>query len=165
MTSNIGTGHRSPLTSATMAFLKRGSDLRAEQEKYWREKVMAEVKNSFRSELLNRIDEVIVFRSLRTDHLRYIVDLQIEQTRQRLGEREITLQISDAVCLRLVELGYDPEYGARPLRRTVQRLLDDMLAEALLRREISDGDQITIDVLNGEISISQVVSRNCEVVA
>ena len=114
----------------------------------------------FRPELLNRIDEIVVFHPLEMSHLREIVDLMIIQTQERMVARKMQLQVTDALRVRLVECGYDAEYGARPLRRTVQRLLDDTLAEALLRKTFLPGDVIVADVVDSEISIS-VVKQEC----
>ena len=91
------------------------------------------------------------------EHLREIVDLMLEKTRQRIAEQSITLHVSDAARALLAEHGYDPVYGARPLRRTVQRMLDDLLAESLLRREFQSGDAVEVDVADGQLVASVMV--------
>ena len=108
-------------------------------------------------ELLNRIDEVVVFHTLEQEHLRKIVDLMIEKTRHRMAELSISMQVSDATRRMLIEHGYDPTYGARSLRRTVQSMLDDMLAEALLRGDCKAGDAVVVDVEDGKMGVQVLV--------
>ncbi len=119
--------------------------------------ILPALKELFHPELLNRIDEVVVFHMLEPEHLRDIVDLMIERTRQRIVEQSITLHVSDAARALLVKHGYDPVYGARPLRRTVQRMLDDLLAESLLRGAFQPGDTVEVDVVDGELVACVVV--------
>jgi ATP-dependent Clp protease ATP-binding subunit ClpC len=116
-----------------------------------RAQILPALKELFRPELLNRIDEVVVFHMLEPEHLREIVDLMIERTSQRIAGQSITLHVSDAARSLLVKHGYDPLYGARPLRRTVQRLLDDMLAESLLRQDFRPGDTIEVDIADDRL--------------
>ena len=113
--------------------------------------ILPALKELFRPELLNRIDEVVIFHTLEPEHLRDIVDLMLEKTRQRIAEQFITLHISHAARALLVERGYDPVYGARPLRRAVQRMLDDLLAESLLRGHFQPGDTVEVDVEEGQL--------------
>ncbi len=110
----------------------------------------------FKPELLNRVDEIVVFHTLEQEHLREIVDLMIGQTQERLVEQSIEFQVTDAARSLLMEHGYDPVYGARPLRRTVQRMLDDMLAESILRGTLSHGDRVIVDVVEGQLTIETV---------
>ncbi len=159
LTSNIGTTHS---THGLMTFTTRRSeqDQLQENTRCRRDIISQGLKDVFRPELLNRIDEIVVFHPLEMSHLREIVDLMIIQTQERMVARKMQLQVTDALRVRLVECGYDAEYGARPLRRTVQRLLDDTLAEALLRKTFLPGDVIVADVVDSEISIS-VVKQEC----
>ncbi|HKV58785.1 MAG TPA: ATP-dependent Clp protease ATP-binding subunit, partial [Ktedonobacteraceae bacterium] len=150
-TSNAGTSH---LKSTEMSFVPARENKREQQASavmHMQAQVLPVLKELFRPELLNRIDEVVVFHTLEPEHLRDIVDLMLEQTRQRLAEQSITLHVSDAARALLVEHGYDPAYGARPLRRTVQRMLDDLLAESLLRRAFQPGDSVEVVVENAQL--------------
>ncbi len=109
-------------------------------------RVMEALRNSFRPEFLNRIDETIIFHGLGRSELRDIVRLQIERLGERLMERQLTLKLSEAALLWLAEIGYDPVYGARPLKRAIQRELETRIAKALLRSEFEPGDTIFVDV-------------------
>ncbi|MGD1712022.1 ATP-dependent Clp protease ATP-binding subunit [Dapis sp. BLCC M172] len=108
--------------------------------------VNEELKQYFRPEFLNRLDEIIVFRQLTKDEVKEIAEIMLRDVFSRLGEREITLTVSDKFKDRLVEEGFDPSYGARPLRRAIMRLLEDVLAEALLAGQIQDGENVYIDL-------------------
>ncbi len=151
-TSNVGTQSGA---SGSMSFRVQQQEperLRQEQESA-RARIMLALKGVFRPELLNRLDEIIVFHALQPQHLRQIVDLMIGQTRMRLAAQDIDLHVTEAVHLHCVALGYDADYGARPLRRTVQRLLDDLLAEAILQGRIGAGDSVLVDVLDGQLCV------------
>ncbi|WP_405975398.1 ATP-dependent Clp protease ATP-binding subunit [Streptomyces sp. NBC_00988] len=119
-----------------------------------RETVMPVLNQHFRPEFLNRIDEIIVFRGLERAQLRDIVDLLLEHTRRRLHAQDVTLEVSDAAADLLANLGYQPDFGARPLRRTIQREVDDRLADMLLAGELNAGDQARVDASDGTIEIS-----------
>ncbi len=119
-----------------------------------RSHVMDEMKQFFRPELLNRIDEIIVFRQLQRQEVVQIADLMIREVTQRLSEQEIGLEVTDAFKERLVTEGFDPSYGARPLRRAIARLLEDNLAEAMLMGAVKAGDTALADVdEDGQIQI------------
>jgi ATP-dependent Clp protease ATP-binding subunit ClpC len=110
-------------------------------------RVNDEMKGYFRPEFLNRIDDVIVFRQLNKDEIKYIADILLQEISQRLyEEQEIHLEVTDALKDHLVEKGYDPTYGARPLRRTIMQLLEDNLAEAILSSELKAGATAVVDV-------------------
>jgi ATP-dependent chaperone ClpB len=111
-----------------------------------REAVMAEVRRSFKPEFLNRLDETLIFDPLSQDDLARIVDLQVEDMARRLASRRITLDVSEPAKGWLTRVGYDPAYGARPLRRTVQREIGDRLATLLLSGDVEDGDRVRVDV-------------------
>jgi ATP-dependent Clp protease ATP-binding subunit ClpB len=111
-----------------------------------RDKVMEELDRTFRPEFLNRIDEIILFRSLSKEDLLQIVDIQMRHLRRLLAERNVRLELTDAARRHLAEVGYDPVYGARPLKRVIQREVQDPLALALLRGEFSEGDSVRVDV-------------------
>ncbi len=120
-----------------------------------REKVMAELKKSFRPEFLNRIDEIIVFHSLDEGHIGRIVSLMSEELRKRLNEQDIDFTLTDAAKQFLAKAGFDPTYGARPLRRAIQKYIEDRLSEELLRGTIAKGDKLVIDEQEGELSVER----------
>ena len=109
------------------------------------EAVMASVRKAFKPEFVNRLDDVIVFDPLSLEELGKIVDLQVEQVARRLKSRRITLDVTDAAREFLAMDGYDPAYGARPLRRLIQREIGDKLARMLLSGEATDGATVTVD--------------------
>lgn len=113
--------------------------------------VMGEVQKHFRPEFLNRIDDVIVFNHLRRQDMAAIVDIQFSKIRRRLAEQEIVLSLSDEARTFLANEGYDPDYGARPLKRTMQRLVLDPLSERLLGGDLKKGDEVTVIVKGGAI--------------
>ncbi|NES84195.1 MAG: AAA domain-containing protein, partial [Moorea sp. SIO2B7] len=117
--------------------------------------VNEDLKQYFRPEFLNRLDEIIVFRQLRKDEIKQIADILLQEVRDRLLEqREIVLQVSEQFKERVVEEGYNPSYGARPLRRAIMRLLEDSLAEAILSGEIKDGNTAWVDIDDkGEVKV------------
>jgi ATP-dependent Clp protease ATP-binding subunit ClpC len=120
----------------------------AEESQYTRIRslVNEELKQYFRPEFLNRLDEIIVFRQLNREEVKEIAEIMLKEVFGRMGEKGITLTVSDAFKERLVEEGYNPAYGARPLRRAVMRLLEDSLAEEVLSGRIKDGDHAEVDV-------------------
>ncbi|MGH8824400.1 MAG: ATP-dependent chaperone ClpB [Jiangellaceae bacterium] len=122
-----------------------------------RDRVMEVVRTSFKPEFLNRLDEVVLFDALGTDELAGIVDLQIAQLATRLADRRLVLEVSDAAREWLALTGYDPVYGARPLRRLVQSAIGDRLAKAILAGEIHDGDTVAVDL--DEVGDTLTVSR------
>jgi ATP-dependent Clp protease ATP-binding subunit ClpB len=107
---------------------------------------MGAVRNAFKPEFLNRLDDVIVFDALTTGELTQIVDLQVERLAARLAGRRLTLTVTPAAREWLAVTGFDPVYGARPLRRLVQSAVGDQLARSLLAGEILDGDEVLVDV-------------------
>ena len=107
--------------------------------------IMQELRTTLRPEFLNRIDEVVIFRPLGRQDLDRIVDIQLGHLRKRLSDRRIGLDVTAAAKALLAREGYDPTFGARPLKRTVQRLVQDPLALRLLEREFKDGDTVTVD--------------------
>jgi ATP-dependent Clp protease ATP-binding subunit ClpC len=109
-------------------------------------KVNDELKQYFRPEFLNRLDEVIVFRQLTKDEVKRIADLLLDQVMNNITERNITIEVSEAMKERLVAEGYDPSFGARPLRRAIARLIEDNLAEAILEGRVNNGDTVLVDL-------------------
>jgi ATP-dependent Clp protease ATP-binding subunit ClpB len=121
-----------------------------------REAVMGVLRDHFRPEFLNRVDEVIVFRALTEEQLTSIVDIQLRRLEQRLADRRVALVVTDAARKLLAQRGWDPVYGARPLKRSIQRLVQDPLAMMLLEGKFGDGDLIELDSKNGEFTFSRV---------
>ncbi|KDA55004.1 protein disaggregation chaperone [Thermoanaerobaculum aquaticum] len=113
--------------------------------------VEAELKRTFRPEFLNRIDEVLVFHKLSMEHLRQIVRIQLSRLNQLLADRRIHIEADDAALEFLAREGYDPEFGARPLKRTIQRLVQDPLARMILAGEVQDGDTVALTVEDGQL--------------
>ncbi len=134
MTSNIGS-HR---------ILDYKGSLEGADYAVMRATVLDELRQHFRPEFLNRVDEIIVFHALTEDELLTIVDLQLHRLRKRLAERRITLVLSDAAKRHIVKVGYDPHYGARPLKRTIQKELETPIGRKILASEINDGDAVDV---------------------
>ena len=135
MTSNIG-GHR---------VLEYRGAFEGEEYRRMKEAVLEELRLGFRPEFLNRVDEIVVFHSLSEEHLKKIVDVQLAGLRRRLAARRIELDVSDAARAHLVRSGYDPSYGARPLKRAIQREIETPLARLLLGGEVRDGQKVSVD--------------------
>lgn len=114
------------------------------------------LKGAMKPEIINRIDEIVVFSSLEKESLVKIAELMFSALEKRLQNRNITVQITPDAKAYIVSVGYDREYGARPLRRTIQRLVEDKLSEKLIRAELSDGDKIRIDFANGELIFEKI---------
>lgn len=117
------------------------------------EQVMAAVRSAFKPEFINRLDDVIVFDALNPDELVHIVDIQLEQLAKRLEQRRLTLEVSQPAKKWLSERGFDPQYGARPLRRLIQQAIGDQLAKLLLAGEVHDGDVVPVNVSPGGDSL------------
>jgi len=148
MTSNVG-------ASALQRNKYVGFNIQDANQDYkdMKGKVMEELKKAFRPEFLNRIDEIIVFHSLEKKHLKEIVTLMSDQLTKRLKEQNITLKLTDAALEKISVEGYDPEYGARPLRRAIQKNIEDSLSEELLKGTVLTGQEVVVDVENGEFTI------------
>jgi ATP-dependent Clp protease ATP-binding subunit ClpB len=110
-----------------------------------------QMREHFRPEFLNRIDEVVVFEPLSKEQLADIAELQLERLRARLAERRLSLELTDAAKEVLAEAGWDPTYGARPLKRALQRLVENPLAQRLLEGDFAEGETIRVDAQNGEL--------------
>ena len=151
MTSNIGAGH---IKNSTVGFgtAGNGEENKAEYDKM-KSRVMEALKAAFRPEFLNRVDETIVFHALEKEHIMQIVDLMMKDLHKRLAEQNITMEVTAEAKAKLVEDGYDPAYGARPLRRTIQRQVEDPLAEDLLRGRYQAGDVVKVDVTKDGVAL------------
>ncbi|WP_240377852.1 ATP-dependent protease ATP-binding subunit ClpC [Bacillus piscicola] len=145
MTSNVGASLLR--RSKSVGFATQNKE---ENFQDMRDKVMGELKNTFRPEFLNRVDEIIVFHSLEKEHIKEIVSLMAEELRKRLSEQGIDFELTSEAKDKITDEGFDPEYGARPLRRALQRQVEDRLSEELLRGNIQKGDTAVIDVKDGE---------------
>jgi ATP-dependent Clp protease ATP-binding subunit ClpB len=121
--------------------------------------VLEELRRHFRPEFLNRVDEVVVFHALNEEHLKEIVDIQLVRLRQRLQERHIRLELADAAKERLVRVGYDPAYGARPLKRTIQKEIETPLSRRILQGEIRDGQTVEVDYDAGQGALTFQASQ------
>jgi ATP-dependent Clp protease ATP-binding subunit ClpB len=144
MTSNVGSQYILDLA---------GDDSQYEE---MRSRVMEAMRSSFRPEFLNRIDEIIIFHALQRHELRHIVRLQVQRLEQRLADRKISLKLSDAALDFLAEVGYDPVFGARPLKRAIQRELETAIAKSILRGEFNEGDTIFVDVENERLAFKRL---------
>jgi ATP-dependent Clp protease ATP-binding subunit ClpB len=140
MTSNLGSEfYGDPLTS----------DSNWDQIK---ERVLDRVREFFRPEFINRLDDIIVFRSLGVNEIKEIVKIQLRQLSARLAERRIELEMTEEASLQIATAGYDPVFGARPLKRAIQRDIMNPLAQALLRGDIREGQKVVVDYKNGEFT-------------
>src|SRR5690606_25481028 len=116
--------------------------------------VMEIVRAHFRPEFLNRLDEIILFHRLAAEHMGPIVDIQVERLQKLLADRKITLELTDEARAWLGRVGYDPVYGARPLKRAVQRYLQDPLADMILKGEVRDGASVRVTQGDGELTLT-----------
>ncbi len=145
MTSNAGVDLIKRESALGFATQKDESQIRKSSYERMRDKVMTEVRKVFRPEFINRIDDIIVFSELNEEQLAQIVGLLIKDLQKRLADRLIAINISDAAKAWLIKVGYDPAYGARPLRRAIERYVESPLANRLLKGEFKDGDTIMVD--------------------
>ncbi len=153
MTSNIGADLIRK--GAAIGFASRSDEAKTEQQSYERmkEKLLAEMKKSFRPEFLNRIDAVIVFHPLSQEQIRQIVDLMLVSVTKQMAEKEIKLEVTEAAKDLLGKKGYDEIFGARPLRRVIQDMVEDKLSEDLLRGNFQSGDTVVVDLEEEEIVV------------
>jgi ATP-dependent Clp protease ATP-binding subunit ClpC len=146
MTSNAGV--ELIRRESGLGFAPDKKDARTEKQRYeaMKEKVMAEVKKTFRPEFLNRLDEIIVFHELSEEQLRSIVDLMVKDLQKRLAERKLDIELTEKAKSWLAKEGYDPIFGARPLRRVIERYVENPLSTRLLRGEYKEGDRVKVDL-------------------
>jgi ATP-dependent Clp protease ATP-binding subunit ClpB len=148
MTSNLGSQY----------ILELGSQNRKELE----QRVSAALREAFKPEFLNRVDETIIFNNLGRDEIKSIVDIQLKRLRQNLASRKMALDITERAKALLAEKGYDPVYGARPLKRTIQRLIQDPLAIKILEGEFKEGDRIQVDAHGDELGFTRAAGRSSD---
>ncbi|MEY4211862.1 MAG: ATP-dependent chaperone ClpB [Pseudomonadota bacterium] len=122
-----------------------------------KEAVMGEVRKHFRPEFINRIDEIVVFHALARDHIRHIARIQLARLEQRLADREMTLSVTDAALDEVAKVGFDPLYGARPLKRAIQQHIENPVARLVLEGRFGPKDEIPVDFVNGEIRFGRIV--------
>jgi len=148
MTSNIGSQYIRDLVG---------------DEQAMRRKVMEAMNAHFRPEFLNRVDEIVIFHALTREHMKQIIEIQLRNLRRLLSGRKITLELTDSAKERIMEEGYDPVYGARPLKRVLQRRIQDPLATKMLLGEVRDGDHVVVDADGGELVFTVVAPGASEV--
>ena len=156
MTSNLGSEFLASRSGA-LGFVPVGGDASAAgfaSEKDLRDRVMGKLREAMRPEFLNRIDEIVLFRKLDAEQLRDIVRLLLTATAGRLGSRSISFDATDAAVAWIADAGYEPEYGARPLRRVIQREIDDRIAELMVSGELTDGGAVTVDAQGDELRVT-----------
>jgi ATP-dependent Clp protease ATP-binding subunit ClpB len=149
LTSNIGS-----------QYLLEGITGEGEIKQGARDSVMRDLRNHFRPEFLNRIDELVLFKPLQLQEIERIVDLQLEHVRGRLADRKVRLDVTEAAREYIAKAGYDPVYGARPLKRYIQRELETKIGRALLADELGEGSAVQVDVIDGELSV--ITSQEAE---
>ncbi|PVE64555.1 ATP-dependent Clp protease ATP-binding subunit [Microbacterium testaceum] len=154
MTSNLGAEVLASRSGA-IGFTTTGRDFADDD---LRDRVMGKLREAMRPEFLNRIDDIVLFRKLEKAQLRRIVRLLLAATSRRLASREVEIEVTDAAIDRLAEVGYEPEYGARPLRRTIQREVDDRIADLFVSGELTDGGRVTVDATASGITVTSAAS-------
>jgi len=154
MTSNIGVSNLK--ANMSMGFQPAVPDERSTNHEHtkMRDSIMEELKKTFRPEFLNRVDAVVVFQRLNHENMREIVDLMLAKVGVHLAAQELAFNVSDAAKDKIVEEGFDKIYGARPLRRVIQRVIEDPLSEELLRLKHGAGDTVVIDCIDGDVKMS-----------
>ena len=146
MTSNVGAELIKRQMSIGFATKREGAKGQKLDYDTMKERILAEMKKTFRPEFINRIDETIVFHQLTEEQLRQIVELLVKDLQERLADRKLNIELSDKAKAWLAEEGYDPVYGARPLRRAIERYVENPLSAKLLQGEFSEGDTVTVDL-------------------
>ena len=150
MTSNVGA--ELVKRNNTMGFGTADPD--AADYEAIKEKLLAEAKKVFKPEFLNRLTDIIVFHTLTRDNLTKIVELEIKKVSERLRERKIIVKVTQPALDFLIEKGYDPQYGARPLRRAIERFLEDPLAEEIIRGTVKEGSLVAVDLKGTELTFT-----------
>jgi ATP-dependent Clp protease ATP-binding subunit ClpC len=163
MTSNVGSARAYEKRRDTLGF---NTSVAAREEEQVERRLREELKRTFRPEFLNRIDEIIIFHRLPESSLFMVVDKMLSDVRGRLAERSLSLELSDAARAWLVTNGYDEAYGARPLKRLIQKEIENALARRVLSSEFSNGDVVRIDVVDDHLSFERVAhTEQAEMVA
>ena len=146
MTSNVGSSR----------ILDYRGNFAGENYEQMETAVLEDLREQFRPEFLNRVDDTVVFHALTQEHLKEIVEIQLEHLRDRLRERQVELTLTESAREHLVLVGHDPAYGARPLKRAIQRELETALARKILAGEVADGQEVRVDAVEGELTFATV---------
>ncbi|MCD5405802.1 MAG: AAA family ATPase, partial [Desulfotomaculum sp.] len=149
MTSNVGS---QKIKNMSVVGIRAGRDVRESRDNLHNE-LKKELEKTFRPEFLNRVDEIVYFHSLDREHIKQIVDLMLNKLKKRMAENEIEIEYTDSAKELLANKGVSEEYGARPLRREIQRNVEDKLSEELLAGKIAKGDKVLLDAKDGEIVV------------
>jgi ATP-dependent Clp protease ATP-binding subunit ClpB len=152
MTSNVG----------SHLILEYRGDSAGSAYETMKNSVLNELRRHFRPEFLNRVDEIIVFQALTLEDLSHIVDIQLERLRKRLDERRINIELTDEARLHLAKVGYDPVYGARPLKRTIQREIETPLSRLILKGDVKDNSTVQVAVKDDVITFNSQTQTAAE---
>ena len=155
MTSNLGAKEILGNVSSKLGFNNGEENKNLSEHEKIKNKVMDEVKRAFKPEFLNRIDDIIVFDRLSEDNIKEIAKLMLKSLETRLNANDITVSFSDAAIEKIAKSGFDPVYGARPLRRAIQNEIEDMLSEEIIDGNIKNGDKITVDVADDKFVVNE----------
>ncbi|MYD36515.1 MAG: ATP-dependent Clp protease ATP-binding subunit [Dehalococcoidia bacterium] len=159
MTSNIGAEVIKKNSNIGFSYARDETDMRQLSYERMKDKVLDEVKQFFRPEFLNRIDAQVVFHSLDRDHIRQIVDLMMKDVEKQLEAKKISIEATDALRYYVGEKGYDETYGARPLRRVIQDMIEDRLSDDILSGDIAEGDTVRVDYVDEEVVVTVTEHR------
>jgi ATP-dependent Clp protease ATP-binding subunit ClpC len=163
LTSNIGAQHIDKMEQ--IGFNAGGDNAQAKDYDSAKEKVMTSLKDYFRPEFLNRLDDIIIFDILSEQSIRQIVDIQVNLVKERLGAKEIKLELSDETMTFLAKEGYNPQYGARPLKRVIQNKILNPIASLMISRGVIKGGTITVGVKNGEFTFDVKKGKKGSIIA
>ncbi|HZJ76837.1 MAG TPA: ATP-dependent Clp protease ATP-binding subunit [Oscillospiraceae bacterium] len=155
MTSNVGM--QTIRKQKTLGFAVDGDDLARSEYEKMKENIMDELRKTFRPEFLNRIDDIIVFHSLDKEHINKIVDLMLVDLKKRLEDLDITLEINDPAKAFIADEGFDAEFGARPLKRAIQKMVEDQISEELLKGTVKAGTEVLVDLSDDKLVIKPKV--------
>jgi ATP-dependent Clp protease ATP-binding subunit ClpC len=142
--------------NASLGFAPKRDEAKEAETSYetMRAKLLEQLRKEFRPEFLNRLDGVIVFKALGKDEIKQIVSLELDKVQKRLGEHQVKLEATEAAKNYLADQGYDPEFGARPLRRVIQNKIEDALSDGVLSGKFKIGDTVVIDLIEGNLDFS-----------
>ena len=156
MTSNLGAKEILGNVSSKLGFKKdEEKDKNISEHDSIKNKVMEEVKRAFKPEFLNRIDDIIVFDRLTEDNIKEIAKLMLKSLEKRLNANEINVTFTESAVSKIAKSGFDPVYGARPLRRAIQNEIEDMLSEEIIDGNVKSGDSITVDVEDDKFTVKK----------
>ena len=155
MTSNLGAKEILGNVSSKLGFSSENDDKGLSEHEKIKNKVMEEVKRAFKPEFLNRIDDIIVFDRLSEEDIKSIASLMLKSLSERLKLNEINISFSDAAIEKIAKSGFDPVYGARPLRRAIQNEIEDMLSEQIIDGAVKNGDTVSLDVSEDKFTVNK----------